>query len=469
MGKWRKVEHVSTGNDGVKRSNMGKPNGVATPHGRSHFCEDAFACGQRSRASGHDVAMEHFCEDEATKENSSNLPCAVCSPIPPTLDVPPLACMTRGQQDLHGWWRKSSSKKVLGDMKECMQSLAQQCLLAVQAPQTTTLRVLSLSDGSANDCTMVPTSVLLSHAFASLGRNALPHDLQQVKIVGGDVWNSSFQCQCDESQTRSPWLPPWLKLQHVHLDNKKNFKSQVYKFGQGQHTAKFDVILMRQGLCYCNDHSFECLPPEKLELSGIQGDGSCDGPSGTYALEPVFRNRRPSYRKGKFVLHWRPACKDWVIEEDSPPHFVWANVVKDFGSPALAQTPWYGWDGKDYVIDENISCEVIGPSPWKRPPHACTCCGGISLDATAMQSFMGRIAAVLDDHNPKSFALLQGGCYIGTRDDVEKFELELEKAAERFNSTNHRILATILRKREKNDWTTAGCACISGLLLSPSL
>jgi len=155
--------------------------------------------------------------------------------------------------------------------------------------------------------------------------------------------------------------------------------------------------------------------------------------------------------------------------EDSPPHFVWANVVKDCGSPALAQIPWYGWDGKDYVIDESISCEVIGPSPWQRPPHACKCCGGISLGAAAMQSFMGRVAAVLDDHQPKAFALLQGGCYSGTRHDVEKFELELEKAAEHFNSTNHRILATILRKQEKKDRTTAGCCCVSGLLLSPSL
>jgi len=438
-------KRAHTTNDGVKRSKIGQTCGVATPFGRNRICLRAFACGQRSCGSGRDA------------------------PIPPTLEVPPLICMTRGQQDVYGWWRKSSSRnKVLGPLKDCMQSLAQYCLLAVQAPQTTTLRVLSLSDGSVNESTTVPTSVLLSHAFASLGMNAWPLGLERVKIFGADVRNPGFQCV--QSQTQSSQLPPWVELQHVHLDNEKNFKPQLYKFCQ---CRKFDVILMRQGLCYCQDHSFECLPPEELHLAGVQGEESSDGPSGTYVLEPYFTYGRPSYRKGSFLLHWRPDSHDWAVVEDNDQHYVWAKAVKDCGSPAVAQSPWYVWDGKDFVINKGISCELTGPTPWKRPPHACKCCAGISLHARAMQIFMGRVAAVLDEHQPKAFAFLLGGHYQGTRDEVDEFQLELERAAERFNSTNSRIRATILRKQEKEDGTTApGCynwCCMSGLLISPSL
>jgi len=454
-GKSWKVKHAPTLNHDGK-----------TAHTANDGVKQRSYSSASTASSEHHEAMAPFCQDESNEENISDLQCCICSPIPPTLNVPPLICMTRGEHDVYGWWRKSSSKKVLGYLKDCMQSLAQQCLLAVQAQKTTTLRVLSLSDGSMNNSTLVPTSVLLSHAFASLGIDALPPGLERVKILGADMNNPWFQC--DQSQTQSSSLPPWVELKHVHLDNEKNFKPQLYNSGQIQQLPKFDVILMRQGLCYCKDHSFECLPPEKLELAGIQGEDSSDGPSGTYVLEPVLRNGRPSYRRGKFVLHWRPPCYDWIVVEDTPPHFVWANVVNDRGSPALAQTPWYVWDGKDYAINERVSCEVTGPKPWKRPPHACKCCGGISLHAAAMQSFMGRVAAVLDENQPKAFALLQGGHYQGTRHEVEEFELELERAAERFNSTNSRIIATILRKQKKEDGTTFGSCCINGLMLSPN-
>jgi len=259
----------------------------------------------------------------------------------------------------------------------------------------------------------------------------------------------------------------------MHLDNKKDLAYQLYD----QHLLKFDVVLMRQGLCFCRDLSFDCQPPSQLYLAGLPWKGIYNGPSsGTYVLEPNFRNGRPSYRRGRFLLHWRPegpppesGSGDWIVVGDDDEHFIWANVVHDRGSPALAQNPWYFWDGKEYVIDENISCEVAGPVPWKRPPHACECCGGISLNAGAIQSFMGRVAAMLDEHQPNAFALLQGGLYQGTRDEVEVFQSELQRAVNRYNWDNHGIRATALRRQEKGDGTTHGFSCISGLLLSRSI
>jgi len=364
--------------------------------------------------------------------------------------------MTRGQQGIYGWWRKSSSVKVLGHLKKCMEAFAQHCLLSVKAPQTT-LQLLSLSDGNMNDSECVPTSVLLAHAFASLGTDALPAGLERIKIFGADVENPRVLCR-DPS-----WLPPWLELQHVCLDNERNFKSQLYKCGLCTHSTKFDVVLLRQGLCYCKDYSFECRPPEKLNLAGVC-EYSLDGPSGTYILEPAFKNGRPSYRNGSFLLHWRPHRNDWVVVEAGATGRVWANVCKNSGSPALAQAPWWVWDGKDYVIDEGVSCEVAGSCPWRRPPHACKCCAGISLDAGTMRSFIGRVAAVLDEHNPRAFALLHGGYYKGVADEVEEFHLELEKAADRFNSSKSCICASVLRNAENDPsryWNQ-----IDGLLLS---
>jgi hypothetical protein len=259
----------------------------------------------------------------------------------------------------------------------------------------------------------------------------------------------------------------------MHLDNTQDLASQL----SDQQLSKFDVVLMRQGLCYCHDPSFDCQPPRKLHVAGLQGNGLYNGPSsGTYFLEPDFRNGRPSYRRGGFLLHWRPegpsrecGSGDWIVVGDDDERFIWANVVHDRGSPALAQNPWYVWDGNSYLVDEGVSCEVAGPVPWKRPPHACECCGGISLNAGAIQSFMGRVAAMLDERQPNAFALLQGGLYQGTRGEVEELQSELQRAVNRYNWLNNGIRATVLRRQEKGDGTTSGFSCISGLLLSRSI
>lgn len=382
--------------------------------------------------------------------------CALARPVrdtcalwPATVEVPPSDCMARGQRDCKDWWRKTSHEKVLGDAKTCMQSFAHHCLRTVATPKNGTLRVLSLSDGNVYHSEEVPTSILLAHAFASLDIYSWPPGIERVKIFGADVSNP-----IDEGQSQKHWkgLPHWIELQHVHLDNLKNFKPQLNKFAKlCQHSAKFDIVLMRQGLCYCKDHSFDCLPPMKLVLSGVPGTDNFDGPSGTYILEKDFRYGRPSYRKAGYpncLLHWRPDRSDWVVVEDSKTGFVWANVVHNSGSPASAKSPWYVWDDKqkDYVQDLRVSCDVAGSSQPARHAHACTCCGGISLDAVAMQSFIERVAAVLDERQPKAFALLLSGHYEGFRHETEMLQAELHKAAVLFNSTSPFIHATILRK-----------------------
>eukprot|EP00931_Biecheleriopsis_adriatica_P049291 TRINITY_DN2850_c0_g3_i1.p1 TRINITY_DN2850_c0_g3~~TRINITY_DN2850_c0_g3_i1.p1 ORF type:complete len:462 (+),score=62.66 TRINITY_DN2850_c0_g3_i1:55-1440(+) len=411
------------------------------------------ACGKLNCRCEQEEAAEKSCEDEPW---SSPIP-----PIPPPPEMPPVACLERGERRFDGWWCKCDSEKLLGNLMQPLQSLAQQCLRSVHAPQTTTLRVLSLSDGNVNDgYNLVPTSVMLAHAFASLDLNEWPPGVARVEIIGADVQNPG---QDVKLQTEYCW-PPWLELQHVCLDNLKNFKPQLDKIGQGH--SKFDVILMRQGLCYCEDHSFWTLPPKQLNVSGVRGDGSSEGPSGTYDLELHLVNGRPSYRKGEFYLHWRPDNSDWVVEEDHV-NYIWANVVKDCGNPALANSPWYAWDGKDYVIDWEVSCEVLDPyPPWRRRPHDCKCCGGIALNASSLRCFMKRVAAALDDHQPKSFALLHSGYYRGTEHEVEELHLEIERAVELFNSSSPSVLASSIRRQDEPAWATSYWNRIDGILLS---
>ena len=301
-------------------------------------------------------------------------------------------------------------------------------------------------------------------------------DEGQTECVGGGRAGSRVQ---DAS-----WVPPWLELQHVRLDNEIPFAPQIHESFAGacpHWQQKFDVIWMRQGLCYCRDHSFDCLPPEKLEVTGVSPvcmKGAFVDYSGIYALEPRFRNGRPAYEKdGRFVLYWRPQPRaDWVIEEYGSERgcdwrFIWANVCKDSGIPACAQAPWFVYNGKDYVIDTGVSCEVSGQwsSYGRHPPHTCKCCGGIPLHAEAIERFMGRVTAVLDEDQPKAFAFLHSGFYQGRREEVKAFYSEMESAAQRFNSTNTSFVATILRKQDACDKATPYWGRIDGLLLSPRL
>lgn len=91
------------------------------------------------------------------------------------------------------------------------------------------------------------------------------------------------------------------------------------------------------------------------------------------------------------------------------------------------------------------------------------------MDASAIQGLIGRVEAVLDAHNPRAFAFLHGGYYKGIPDEVEEFSMELERAAESFNSSESFFCATVLRRQESRDaeWDpTHYWNQIDGLLLS---
>jgi len=348
-----------------------------------------------------------------------------------------------------------------------MEALARQCLQAVRDIPSCSLQILSLSDGSVDEeLNTVPTSVLLAHCFASLGWEAFPPGLHRVKIIGADAGNPPAHIQL---QTRYHW-PAWLEVHHVRLNNTANFKPQLLKCGQCPPDAKFDVVLMRQGLCYCHDNSYHSRPPQQLEVVGVKGKDASYAPSGMYTLERRFCNGRPSYRKGKFLLHWRPSRDDWILVEDNASRFIWANAVKDCGNPALAHCAWWSWDGHEYVIDRDVSCELTDQHPpWRRPPCDCRCCGGISLNAEALHGFVRRVAAVLDEEQPKAFALLHSGYNSGCQDEVQELQSEFEKAADMFNydNLNPRLMASVI-ERPDGEWPTPYWKRVDGLLLHPS-
>jgi len=60
---------------------------------------------------------------------------------------------------------------------------------------------------------------------------------------------------------------------------------------------------------------------------------------------------------------------------------------------------------------------------------------------------MGRVAAVLDAEQPKAFAFLHSGHYQGLPHEVQEFHLEMDRAAERFNSksADTPFAATVIR------------------------
>lgn len=84
---------------------------------------------------------------------------------------------------------------------------------------------------------------------------------------------------------------------------------------------------------------------------------------------------------------------------------------------------------------------------------------------------MRRVAAVLNHQNPGAFALLHGGYYTGVLDEVGEFYVELERAAERFNSSKSWICASVLRRlksQNRKDDPSRYWNQIDGLLLSAS-
>merc|ERR1712137_1417053 len=124
-------------------------------------------------------------------------------------------------------------------------------LLNVADSHAGALRVLSLADGSIQERWRVPTSVMLAHAFSSV----VPSDSKKrrVFIVGADVKNPISAWE--EEQWQPPQLPSWLELRAVALDNQSDFQLQLFGKGQCDVKLRFDAVVMRQGLCFCDDPS----------------------------------------------------------------------------------------------------------------------------------------------------------------------------------------------------------------------
>lgn len=366
----------------------------------------------------------------------------------------------RAQRNFQGWWRKCNSDQILGQLAEPMQALAKQMMQTIDPGQRSSLRVLSLADGSMwSDCT-VPTSVLLAHSFATLGIHELPFGVKRVVIFGADSGNTR-----SKPQGKLPSLPKWIELNSLELNNQEDITSQLA--AQFETPPKFDAVVMRQGLCFCEDLSWESLPPETLEFIGlpsaIAGCNCCGG----FVLQPSLFNGRPFYRRGEFLLFWRPnenyCCSccpagDWVVVGDHGSGDVYAYVRNDVGNPSVAREPWYVWDQKtcEYKVHYAVSCKLTAKPPWSRPANLRQCCAGIPLNAGKLLAFMQNVAMVLDETAPRAFALLHGGMYAGTRPEVKELHAELEEAVDSFNSgrwnvtefTKNNIVATTLKKEK---------------------
>lgn len=372
-------------------------------------------------------------------------------PVHPISESLTKACV-RGQREFYGWWQKHTSEEILGDAAEGMYEMAKKVMESIRG-DSTTLRVLSLADGSMRSCCMVPTSVLLAHAFASLGIYALHPGVHRVVIFGADAGNYK-----DKPQGKLPSLPKWIELKSVVLDNQKDLALQLSNQCE-MPTPKFNAVVMRQGLCFCEDLSWDALPPNQVHLVGMPAGVIGCNCGGLFVLEDYY-NGRPAYRRGELLLQWRLIEDDfwaWALVGNYGYGDILAYVACDVGNPALAREAWLVWDRikHAYVVKFKVACELRSIPPWKREPKSCQCCAGISLHSNDIRSFMKNVAAVLDEAAPRAFALLHSGWYNGTRPEVQEFHSELEEAVQHFNSevsdaaepsTYGHILATILKK-----------------------
>lgn len=377
----------------------------------------------------------------------------------------------RGRRDFPRWWRKHDSDCILGHMIEPMQTLARLIMSAVDAGQKAALQVLSLADGSMTAHSDVPTSVMLAHAFANLGSTALPLGVERVVIFGADASN----CK-DQPQGKLPSLPEWIEVKSLQVQNSEDLSLQVLE--QCGNPTSFDAVVMREGLCFCQDLSRETAPPREVQFVGLGAGIAACKCCGTFILEPSWLNGRPAYRKGEFVLHWRPSECAWAVVNQHGSGDVLAYVEGDVGNPCVAHEPWFAWDRQtqSYKVHYAASCKVRGTPPWSRPPNLCHCCAGIALQSGELLSFMENVAQVLDKATPRAFALLHGGLYAGTEPEVEVLHGELEGAVRLFNSrpmhseeqkSSGHIFASAL-KRSKAERIHYG-EFLDGLLLSRSL
>jgi len=317
------------------------------------------------------------------------------------------------------------------------------------------LRLLSAADGCSDDtqpdmqAKRVPSSVMLAHALALT--NGVWQDQQtRVHIYGGDVRNYVSPWW---EQQRLPWnLPPWIEHRFVALDNTQDFVQQLFSTSQCKADMLFDVVLVRQGLCFCDDPS-KISPwwPSEVLVSAAQPSSVC----GTYILETHLFEGRPAYRMGHCVLQWCTARVEWAVQDVAGG--TWAFARGDVGHPVLARGPWAVWNSTDHVNDASFACNLAQPSsppPWQRPPNGRICCCGITGDSLSLLGILRRVASVLDTRNKDSFGLLHGAWTNGTRTEVDQLHQQIEEAVRLYNEQwrGPHVAAVLWRTAAKEYW-----------------
>jgi len=394
--------------------------------------------------------------------------------------VPPLAWRTicptpyalglvcgRGEREYPNWRRARDSNEILGPYAQLMYNTAQYVFDVICGGQEcNTVRLLSAADGVADDrqtdvqARYVPTSVMLAHAFAA-SSGVWQDSRTMVRLYGGDVRNP---CSPWWQPQGLPWqMPFWLQHRFVALDNTHDLAVQLSTGAQCADQPKFDVVLVRQGLCFCDDPS-KTSPawPTEVLVSRSQDSAVC----GLYHLEPLLNEGRPAYRKGHILLKWSIARGEWAVVDAAGG--AWACVRGDVGHPVLARGPWTVWNGHAHVTDASFACDLAipGTPPWQRPPPQRMCCCGVPGDALSVFSLLQRVAALLDARQLHSFGLLHGAWTNGTKCEVEQLHQQIEEAARLFNE--HRIglhIAAVLRRTAAKEYWLQ---CDGIILFQPS-
>ncbi|CAE7319033.1 unnamed protein product [Symbiodinium pilosum] len=293
------------------------------------------------------------------------MPRAVC-PTPYALG----SVCGRGERELPGWRSIKDSTEILGNCAEIINSTCKyifDVLSGSEGRWNGCVKILSAADGCADDMLQeaqaryVPTSVMLAHSFSS-SAGAWSDYRTKIRVYGGDVRNPVMPYWQPQAL---PWqFPMYLDHRFIFLDNTQDFASQLYGHGQCEVGQLFDVVLLRQGLCFCDDPSktstawplevsLSCtscancrasLSPDQLRVqdpASVRVTAIC----GVYRLEPFLCENRPAYRLGRCVLRWCPDRLEWAVLDDADGG-AWAFARGDLGHPILSRGPWTVWDGQ---------------------------------------------------------------------------------------------------------------------------
>ena len=395
-------------------------------------------------------------------------PAPVAPGMPDLTQMPRAVCPTpyalgsvcgRGERELPAWRSCKDSNEILGTCSEILTSTARYIFDVVKSRDVNRqgmLKILSAADGCADDTIQeaqaryVPTSVMLAHAFAA-STGGWSDYRTKIRVYGGDVRNAIMPYWQPQAL---PWqLPIFLEHRFIALDNTKDFAPQLYN-GQCEAGQLFDVVLLRQGLCFCDDPSkvasswplevrlsckscINCravLPPESLpqqDPATVRRTAIC----GVYRLEPFLCENRAAYRLGRCVLRWCPERLEWAVLDDADGG-AWAYARGDLGHPILSRGPWTVWDGQNHISDASFACNLVHEAaspPWHLLPQQRMVCAGVTGDSESVIRLLSRVAAILDASKPDSFGLLHGAWTNGTQVEVEQLHRQLTEAVQMYN------------------------------------